>query len=373
MKILYVNNNKVAGDCGGSIGSQKFFCFLKRCKEENKIEDFLIFSPDNFPSKYNFAISKKRSLDFLSRLIGKSNFLYFYMIKYKKYILDYAADTVIIQNSRLGFFAKFYKHFFPKSQIICNFDNIEYDYSMMAIRKPFNILERIIVKKCEKESIVFSDKLCFLTERDFFRAKNIYGRFQNLSIICPVSLPFPSSPLIIHSVKPTIVFLGKLDYLPNKEAVSFLICNILPKIKRDHLDVIVAGANPDNKLKHLCSQYHVRLIGNFSSTSVFIPIGSALISPLLSGFGMKTKIAEALSLGMFVIGSKESLVGYSKAENPNCVCCHTLSDYILAINYYTAHFTGQLYNSNIEIYKQFYSMDSFYFNFWDFLTKNEKD
>jgi len=40
-----------------------------------------------------------------------------------------------------------------------------------------------------------------------------------------------------------------------------------------------------------------------------------LISPVQTGAGMKVKVAEALSLGLPIIGSPETLIGYEEAIN----------------------------------------------------------
>jgi glycosyltransferase involved in cell wall biosynthesis len=54
------------------------------------------------------------------------------------------------------------------------------------------------------------------------------------------------------------------------------------------------------------------LHSDFADISDIVPRNALFLSPTFHGAGMKVKIAEALSLGLPVVGTDESFVGYDE-------------------------------------------------------------
>lgn len=349
MKVLYVTPNQIMGIGGGSIGQRKLYNALQYFEANVEGAEFKVISLDNdLPQSMNdVTISKNKLKDLSARLLLHSNYIYFDFLKYKKVIKEYNPDVVILGNSRLGFIAKYFK----RKRVITHFDNIEYDYLSSAIGGGIKgIIEKIAVKRDEKDCIKYSNELLFLTERDKNRAREVYGEHNKVSKLFPVVVDKQAS-LAITNDKITFVFFSSLSYKPNIEAVDFLLLNIVDAYSE--YKFIIAGKGAPTELEQrIIEKNNVIYKPDFNRLSDFLPRNSVFISPLFSGAGMKVKIAEVLSLGLPIMASEESLVGYDikgTLWNSGCFLCETVDDYKKAIEYFITMDKETFYKISNEI------------------------
>jgi glycosyltransferase involved in cell wall biosynthesis len=93
-----------------------------------------------------------------------------------------------------------------------------------------------------------------------------------------------------------IGFIGNLGYLPNKEAVEFIVKQIVPGLKQS-IKVLIAGARPPAHILGMNSQrIHVHgwvedIRQSYSQIKIFV-------APLFHGIGQQNKILEAMSMGV---------------------------------------------------------------------------
>lgn len=101
--------------------------------------------------------------------------------------------------------------------------------------------------------------------------------------------------------KKIILFFGKLDYLPNIEAVKIIHDEILPRIakKITNAKFIIVGDNPPLNFKH----DDILFTGLVDNIEEYINVSDIVICPLLSGGGTRIKILEALACGSTVIST----------------------------------------------------------------------
>ena len=360
-KVLYIYTDKIYGHDGGSVGARRYFLNLKSLEEQGKII-LLSISLDNFPNQYGIKIEKHRFLDVLARCLFKSNFLFFYLIKYKKNLSEFNPDVVLLP-SRLGFFAKAFVRKHKRTKCVVYFDNIEFDYCVNAVPFFAKPLERLIVHHDEKLSVCYGDKLIFLTQRDEKRCQILYPLSSSRNrMIFPITVK-ESAPLCRDSGKPTIFLLGNFSYRPNLESAFWFCGNVLSLLNLNDLDLVFAGSNFSPSLKKLCEEKNIQYFENFENLADFLPRKSCLIAPILSGAGMKTKIAESLSLGLFVIGTDEAFAGYDLAfssKPKHILLANTPLDFSIAISNYThCFFSDKDFHDNVEIYEKYYNTDSY--------------
>ena len=173
-KIIFFYSDKIFGKNGGSLSSRRFYELLNNLKSKQKIDDLLIVSLDNLPNPYGIRIKKNKLLDVASRVLLKSNYLYFPLRHYRKVFRDYKPSKIFI-NSRMDFIARFFKKTNPHCEIFVYFDNIEFDYCRNAVPKWAVCIEKQIVFRAEKNSVSTADGLFFLTRRDRDRCVALYG------------------------------------------------------------------------------------------------------------------------------------------------------------------------------------------------------
>lgn len=320
-KILFISDQYISDVIGGSLGHRRFYDILSDQKEY----DFKIISLDeNLKNSIKINIKKDKKMDYLSRIYFHSSFLCFYTDKICEAAFKFQPDVVIIGRSRLGFIAKRLRELLSNAEIISNFDNIEYDYvtSQFAqktglIGKVIKIVEKYIVKRDEKECIESSDKYIFLTDRDKKRAEEIYNiNTNNRSYIFPISLKNAVN-LEKESTKINIFFIGNLKYAANIKSILWFLKNVwfTNYINDNNIVLNIAGKNADTVLREYRNFNNIKIFSDFNKVTDIIPKGALFIAPIVTGAGMKVKIAEALSMGLPIIGTTEALVGYEEAAN----------------------------------------------------------
>jgi len=316
MKIAYINPAKIFYNDGGGIGSRRLFLPLK--KEENVL---LISSDINADLK----LKKNKVKDVLCRFLGQPNYIFFEKKRIILFLKQNNIKKIILDGSRMGFLAKEIKKEIPDAIVITNFHNIEYDfleaYALKykgIIKNIFIFLEKKAVYPSEKESIKYSDKLVFLTKRDLERAKELYkfSKEKKYEVI-PILLNRDAIQLKkVNDYTINLVFTGTLSFGSNIHALKWFLENIWNNILKKDLNInfIIAGNNPSDKfLKYLKNYQKVEVYPNFDTLEDVVPKNSVFISPIIEGAGMKTKVADALSMNLPIIASEESLVGYEKA------------------------------------------------------------
>lgn len=323
-KILYITINKIFENTGGGLGARRIYNSLKSISEREKIDFRVISLDNNLQESVNFKINKRRKDDIVSRLCLHSNYMYtqFKQNELINNIKSYNPDIVFISSSRLGFVAKKLKENDIKN-IVGFFDNIEYDYvDAYALKfsklksKFFKLIEKKLVYRDEKNFMKNIDIPVFLTTRDKQRIKQLYNiNFEKYKII-PICVDRFDSNLK-KSDNVNLVFMGSLSYGSNIDAIEYFVQNIWKYIEDSFNDIkfVVAGGNPPESLINKLNEYkNIELRANFGNKGDIVNNKSILISPIRTGAGMKVKVAEALSMGLPIIGSTETLVGYEELK-----------------------------------------------------------
>lgn len=227
MNILFISDNKILGYGGGSIENRKYYYIVKKYAEQHG-DDFRIISPDNnLEDSLVVKIRKNRFTDILIRLKGHSSFLYDVWKKNYTLIKDYKPDIIVLGRSRFGFIAKDAKTSFDNCTVVTNVDNVEQDFVEFCFTEKkgiFNGLKYRLEKKCvksdEENVIKYSDRLIFLTKRNYERYKEIYN-YQADS--CEV---LPMIKKIKTKIKIEILLLLYLfQYVPVAKFVQNIISN----------------------------------------------------------------------------------------------------------------------------------------------------
>ena len=106
---------------------------------------------------------------------------------------------------------------------------------------------------------------------------------------------------------PFILFFGKLDYPPNKEAVYKIRWDILPKVLRRVPDakIVIVGDGYKFNLEH-DSLIFTGLVDNMNH---YINAADVVIAPLLKGGGTKIKILESIACGKSVVTTSKGAEG----------------------------------------------------------------
>ncbi len=373
MRFLFVTENSIKGFGGGSLGGRKYCdAILNYCREND--HEFKVISLDeDMENHFPLEIYKNRKIDIQARLEGHSTYMFCVLKNHRKELTAYKPDVVFLGRTRLGFLAKFFKKNIPGVKIVTFVDNVEWDYvdsyfsNKTGLKgKAEKLLEKSVVRSDETDAIFYSDKLVYLTRRDWKRMQELYHYEDKEPTYLPICLP-DIQTLSLQSDKKNIVFIGSLNYAGNILAVEDLVKNIwLPNFaKSSDMHLIIAGSHPTDYVRQLASSAsNISLIKNFDKVQDIVPMNSLMVAPISKGAGMKVKVAETLSMGLMIAASDEALVGYEEAIESDklhgIVRANSTDDYLKAIQIYkdkTVKELKEISNQNMDIFNQFYGFN----------------
>jgi glycosyltransferase involved in cell wall biosynthesis len=140
-------------------------------------------------------------------------------------------------------------------------------------------------------------------------SKEDAGDFRRLGCtrpmhVVPCSIPLPpESPE--QAIPLRVGFIGSLDYRANQQAVTWMLDAIWPRVKQRNAaaELVIAGSSPPAWLRERAAQQGVTLEANVADAQAFMRSAAVLIAPLLTGGGMRIKVAEAMALGRPVVAT----------------------------------------------------------------------
>jgi len=140
-----------------------------------------------------------------------------------------------------------------------------------------------------------------------------------------------------QSRPPELLFIGALDYLPNREGILTFCRQVLPRIW-EHLPQItltIIGRKPPQRLQQLAAQDpRIRLLGKVEKVWEEVHGGHILVVPLLVGGGTRLKILEAMACGLPVVSTAIGAEGITAHPGEQILLADTipqLADHILTL------------------------------------------
>jgi polysaccharide biosynthesis protein PslH len=219
-----------------------------------------------------------------------------------------------------------------------NVDSVVLRRYSTALRNPFRrMYAAVTVRKLEQlERRIFADAdlvwVCSDHEIDAVRAIHPSAR----AVAVPNGVDTGSlSPLTGVAPHPArLLFFGRLDYQPNRDALHYLADEILPIFRREAVSVTVdvVGAGVDAGLKAVAqTNPEIRLVGRVTDIRESIAHAAVVIVPLRMGGGTRLKILEALSMGKAVVSTTIGAEGLDVTSGHDIVLADTPADFVTAV------------------------------------------
>ena len=342
MNILYVGNTTTKISSG-----------YDRLNQRNM--DMLCSLPSIHVDVVEFFRSRS-ILDLLTLRIGGMSHRLIYGVRHR--LEQCRNDFVFLSSSLLGELAEKIKEEYPEIKIICNFHNIErhYAYEFLKVSGWKHLPFFLAAKRAEKKAVDNMDYSLVLNDRDAFLLWKIYNR--NADLILPIA---QKDIFVRNEFKEDVILLPKdiiylfvgVSFFANIEGLRWFISKILPHIPGK---LMIVGKGMEI-LKRDFSSDRIEIHGFVESLSSYYEKATVVIAPILSGGGMKTKIAEALMFGKRVIGTKEAFEGYI-VDGDSLIQCDTCVDFINCVRDMASHMPlNNFNNKSRQLYLEHYSIN----------------
>ena len=148
---------------------------------------------------------------------------------------------------------------------------------------------------------------------------------------CPVPVALVPAAVELSAFQPdpavvprprTVFMIGSLNWLPNLEALEWLLREVWPAAHAElpELELHVAGSHPPAHLSSRpAGQDNVFIHGFVESAAAFMRQYDLMLVPLLSGGGMRVKIIEGLALGKAILSTPLGAEGVAVRDGHDVV------------------------------------------------------
>jgi GT2 family glycosyltransferase/glycosyltransferase involved in cell wall biosynthesis len=118
----------------------------------------------------------------------------------------------------------------------------------------------------------------------------------------------------------TMLFLGSFRHLPNQEALSWFIQNVMPRIAaaRPQAKLVVIGSDPPPRHSFPQSAGNIELIGFVEDVREPLSRYSVFLCPILSGSGVRVKLLEAFAAGIPAVSTRLGAEGLASEDGGIC-------------------------------------------------------
>jgi len=108
-----------------------------------------------------------------------------------------------------------------------------------------------------------------------------------------------------------LVFLGKMNYFANVDAVDYFARKVFPLIKEQIKDIkfIIVGVNPAKEIIKLGKMEGIEVTGFVDDPYKYLEEAKVVVAPMKVAAGIQNKILEAMALGKTVVTTSLGAAG----------------------------------------------------------------
>lgn len=228
---------------------------------------------------------------------------------------------------------------FSKAKCILRAHNVEWLIWKRLAAATTNSLKKIYLhflsgrlKRYENNIINNFDAIVAISEQD-----------KNLFLRDGCNIPIEVAPTGMNTAKYnnieqmdadslSLFHLGSMDWLPNIEAVDWLLKDIWPMIqqKSNKVHLFLAGKNMNPKYFNIKSE-NLIVAGEIKDALKFMENKQIMVVPLLSGGGIRIKILEGLAAGKVIVSTSTGAEGINYSDKKNILIADTPEDFTKTI------------------------------------------
>lgn len=189
---------------------------------------------------------------------------------------------------------------------------LEFCKTSGVLRKPLYLYEAWALKKLENICVEEFDLCTVATQAEQEELARRPGRAAKGWFVNGVDYEFFGNEATTHYDDTLIVFLGKMDYWPNVDAVKFFTETILPIVRSqfDGVKFRIVGASPTREVWKLAERHpNVEVTGRVNDVRPLVGPAALSVAPLRIARGTQNKVLESLAMRVPVVTNSLTLKG----------------------------------------------------------------
>ncbi|PYV44922.1 MAG: TIGR03087 family PEP-CTERM/XrtA system glycosyltransferase [Acidobacteria bacterium] len=114
----------------------------------------------------------------------------------------------------------------------------------------------------------------------------------------------------------SLIFLGRMNYYPNIDAVSYFCRHVLPRIQREipEAQLVILGSNPVRRVRNLTRLPGVTVTGAVPDVRPYLQRAAVSVVPLRVASGIQNKVLESMAMKVPVVASSPAFQGVNALE-----------------------------------------------------------
>lgn len=140
-------------------------------------------------------------------------------------------------------------------------------------------------------------------------------------------------PLPIEKQAGVLVFHSHLGYAPNIEAALEFANDVFPLIRQEVPTAVfqLVGASPSCKIQALASRPGIRISADLPDLRAAVCSGEIYVSAIRHGTGLKSKILEAMAMGMPIVCYPGSTVGIEAVPGQHLLVAQSTQEFAASV------------------------------------------
>jgi glycosyltransferase involved in cell wall biosynthesis len=202
-----------------------------------------------------------------------------------------------------------------------------------AIRKAVLTVYGRLTEKFEKEMLKHIDLCVTLTQNDCIELQKLYPASRVRHCLSNgVDLEYFAFDPPVGTPKGAC-FVGKMDYSPNVEAVTWFSKAVLPIVRKEvpEFQFSIVGGAPTEAVKALANLPNVTVTGYVEDVRAHMRDMGIVVVPIRLGGGISNKLLQAFACGVPVIATANVLDGTSCSPGHDLIEAETPDEFASAI------------------------------------------
>lgn len=229
---------------------------------------------------------------------------------------------------------------YSKAKIVLRSHNVEHQIwerhlvsEKNFIKKTYLTLQNNRLKAFEINAFNSVDAIITITDEDKKTISSISSKKNIYTCLTGINLN-KYKPVVNSKNQNTLFHFASMDWMPNIEAVDWLLQNIWKDVVKQKPDVklVLAGRGMPERFKSLNDKaQNITIINDVKDSSEFYNSYDIMLVPLWSGSGLRIKLVEGLAYGKAIITTSIGAEGIPYMHNKNMMIADSSEDFIAAI------------------------------------------
>ena len=188
--------------------------------------------------------------------------------------------------------------------------------------------EQKVAKRVKMEVVCGPDDIVFIRDRISRDVPvSVIGNGVDLGFFRPDSVPDN------RAEKPTVLFCGAMDYVPNTNGLEWFFDQVFDDLKSKvpDLEILLVGRSPTEQVKSYGSKPSVTVTGGVPDVRPYYRRSWMQIVPLLIGGGTRLKIVESMAIGTPVISTTIGAQGLGIRHDHDILLADSPAEFVTQI------------------------------------------